>query len=554
MAEQRYRVIDRLESGGMAEVFRGEAVSVQGFKKMVAIKRVLPHLVQNKNFIAMFLDEARLGARLNHANIVSVFDIGAADNTYFIVMEYIDGANLKALVEALRRKNIQFPLKDAIYICMEACRGLSYAHELTDDDGRSLGLVHRDISPPNIMISRRGEVKVTDFGLAKATTQLEKTDPGIVKGKFGYLSPEAAFGRPVDARADVFAVGIVLWELLAGRRLFQGETDYETVKLVQQAVIPSLQDSRPDLDPQFEEIVKRALALDLNTRYQTAGELADALAGYLFSHQMKVTPYDIAHLVKTHTVERPKPRRAAPEPSVIDRLIKEELLAFTSLEDMSDPLNPGTRGDGGKIIDFSHYENPSDWFRDDAEVAAAIEAHGESAGFDSIAPPPGLDTQLTDTRAAFTSEEAELATGPEDTDATVMMDRDATTGIPVAMMDNAPAFTSEAPTQNRVPVAVSVKPLTKKKEAKKKPPATPSSKEPTKVDAAVVESKPAVQPPSAPDRRVPVKAVAAETANSADTTSRNTTARASGRLVATTLVVAILAAAGWFILKHYGLV
>ena len=218
MAEQRYRVIDRLEAGGMAEVFRGEALSVQGFKKQVAIKRVLPHLAQNKSFIRMFLDEARLGARLNHANIVTVFDIGAADNTYFIVMEFVDGANLKHVLETLKKLGKRPGIKELLYIGLEICKGLSHAHSLRDDNGNSLNIVHRDISPPNILITRGGEVKVTDFGLAKATTQLEKTDPGVVKGKFSYLSPEAAMGKEVDARADVFAVGILLWEAMAGRR------------------------------------------------------------------------------------------------------------------------------------------------------------------------------------------------------------------------------------------------------------------------------------------------------------------------------------------------
>ncbi|MDH3728994.1 MAG: serine/threonine protein kinase, partial [Myxococcales bacterium] len=184
MTDQRYRLIEKLEAGGMAEVFLAEATSVQGFKKRVAIKRVLPHLASHTNFIGMFLDEARLGARLSHANIVSVFDIGSADNSYFIVMEFVDGTNLKKIMETLRLKREPFPLKDVIHIAMEACRGLSYAHELRDDEGNPLELVHRDVSPPNILISRRGEVKVTDFGLAKARTQLERTDPGVVKGKF----------------------------------------------------------------------------------------------------------------------------------------------------------------------------------------------------------------------------------------------------------------------------------------------------------------------------------------------------------------------------------
>ncbi|HKO91967.1 MAG TPA: serine/threonine-protein kinase [Polyangiaceae bacterium] len=255
MAEQRYRVIDRLEAGGMAEVFRGEALSVQGFKKQVAIKRVLPHLAQNKSFIRMFLDEARLGARLNHANIVTVFDIGAADNTYFIVMEFVDGANLKHVLETMKKTGQRPGMKELLYIGLEICKGLSHAHSLRDDNGTLLNIVHRDISPPNILITRGGEVKVTDFGLAKATTQLEKTDPGVVKGKFSYLSPEAAMGKEVDARADVFAVGILLWEAMAGRRLFLGESDYETVKRVQRAEVPSLRGVNSEVDEDLDKLL-----------------------------------------------------------------------------------------------------------------------------------------------------------------------------------------------------------------------------------------------------------------------------------------------------------
>ena len=384
MAEQRYRVIERLEAGGMAEVFLGESQGAQGFKKRVAIKRVLPHLAQNKRFMSMFLDEARLGARLNHANIVTVFDIGAADNTYFIVMEFVDGANLKAIIEILRRQGKALPVKAAIYIIMEACRGLSFAHDLTDDDGVPLNIVHRDISPPNIMITKRGEVKVTDFGLAKASTQLEKTDPGVVKGKFSYLSPEAALGKEVDARADVFALGIVLWEMVSGRRLFLGESDYETVKSVARAKIPSLVGEIADVDSEFEKILHTSLARDPDERYPSARDFADALAGYLFSHQMKVTSYDIANVVSAIVVERDKMKAAAKaaEPSAIDRLIQEELLRFTSLDDLSDPLNNGSSPlspedvEGAKPLDLGTFENPSEWFSEDADVNNAVEKAG----------------------------------------------------------------------------------------------------------------------------------------------------------------------------------
>ncbi len=375
--EQRYRVIERLEAGGMAEVFRGEATSMKGFRKKVAIKRVLPHLAQNEKFMAMFLDEARLGARLNHANIVSVFDIGVANDTYFIVLEYVDGPNLKRLGEALRKQGQRIGLAEAIYICMEACRGLNYAHELLDEEGQPLSIVHRDISPPNIMLSRRGETKLTDFGLAKAATQLERTDPGVVKGKFSYLSPEAASGEEVDARADIFGLGIVLWELLAGRRLFLGSSDYQTVRLVQQAAVPDLMPLHPEVDGDFQTILLQALTRDRNERYATAREFGDALAGYLFSHQLKVTSYDIANLIKTYVLnDRPS---TAPHRSPINRLIQEELERFTSIEDESiesgaEPLSPrelvlssAMRGSG--------FEHPGTWFEDDFEVASALDTY-----------------------------------------------------------------------------------------------------------------------------------------------------------------------------------
>ncbi|MFT5352938.1 MAG: serine/threonine protein kinase [Polyangiales bacterium] len=379
MTEQRYRVIKRLEAGGMAEVFVGEAQSVQGFKKRVAIKRVLPHLAENKNFIGMFLDEARLGARLSHANIVSVFDIGAADGTFFIVMEFIDGCNLKKIMEVLRQLGRSFPVKEAIYLCMEACRGLSYAHELLDEDGNEMDLVHRDVSPPNILISKRGETKVTDFGLAKATTQLEKTDPGVVKGKFSYLSPEAAEGKPVDARADVFALAIVLWEMLAGRRLFLGETDYQTVKLVQEANVPSISRIRPEVDADFEAVLAKGLSRDPDERFQSARDFGDALAGYLFGHQMKVTSYDIANLVKA-TLEADTGATAptsSKQQSIIDKLIKEELFRFTSLDDIDEvdlgkEASPASKSDGAMPLDAGLFENPADWFSGDDEVHGAL--------------------------------------------------------------------------------------------------------------------------------------------------------------------------------------
>ncbi|HET8939562.1 MAG TPA: serine/threonine-protein kinase [Polyangiales bacterium] len=411
MADQRYRVIKRLEAGGMAEVYLGEASSLEGFKKRVAIKRVLPHLAQNENFIQMFLDEARLSARLSHANIVSVFDISARDDTYFLIMEFVDGANLKRILESLQRRGQRFPLPEAIYVCAEACRGLSYAHELHDEHGHPIGIVHRDISPPNIMITKQGEIKVADFGLAKAGTQLSQTDPGVVKGKFSYLSPEAAAGREVDARADIFSLGIVLWEMLAGRRLFLGETDYATVKLIQQANIPRLAPLNNSVDETFEELLLKALTRAPEDRYPSAQAFGDALTGYLFARQLKVTHYDIATLVNTAISEDAPSSKN--ESSLIDRLIQEELDGSIALRNehlravaANAQHHEGDLEDPASWFDHAETEMPALLSQRPAQTPSQMRWHERGVEYEPTGkfdtPPAGDDdiTSVAATRAA----------------------------------------------------------------------------------------------------------------------------------------------------------
>src|SRR4051795_9602155 len=335
MADSRYRITERIAAGGMAEVFKGVAESLQGFKKSIAIKRILPALTQNKKFVAMFLDEARLSLQLQHANIVQVFDIGHSDDTYFIVMEYVDGVDLKLLLEWRRRINRRIPIAHTLYLVMEICKGLSYAHELLNPEtGKPLGIVHRDISPPNVLISKQGEIKVVDFGLAKATSQIETTDPGVVKGKMSYLSPEAARGEEVDNRADIFAVGILLYELLTGKRLFYGETDYQTVELVRNAKIPPLKAQNPQVEPELEDMVRKALARRASDRYASATDLQDALAHYSYSRGLKVISRDIAELVRQCLEDRRmQSNEGKPKTSIIDHLLQDELAKFTSVDD-----------------------------------------------------------------------------------------------------------------------------------------------------------------------------------------------------------------------------
>ena len=338
--QQRYRVVEKLESGGMAEVFLAESEGLQGFRKQVAIKRVLPHLSEKKKFISMFLDEARLSAQLSHSNCVQVFDIGVGDNAYFIVMEYVDGANLKAVAEWLKKSGQAFPVPAACYLAIEICKGLVYAHELKDPNtGVAMNIVHRDMSPPNVLLTKHGEVKIVDFGLAKANSQLEKSEPGIIKGKFSYLSPEAAMGQEVDGRTDIFAVGIILWELLAGQRLFLGDTDFQTVKKVQQAQIPPISNINRNVPPELEKIINRALARDPAQRYGNARDLARELTNFLFHYGQAVSAFDVAQLVISAMKERAKKKPV--QGSIIDKLIEEALLEFTSLGD-------DDKGGGGK--------------------------------------------------------------------------------------------------------------------------------------------------------------------------------------------------------------
>jgi eukaryotic-like serine/threonine-protein kinase len=360
--QQRYRVLEKIASGGMAEVFRAESAGLEGFKKTVAIKRVLPHLSEKKQFIGMFLDEARLSAHLSHSNCVQVFDIGVGDDTYFIVMEFVDGADLKAIIEHRKQVGQPFPTEEACLICVRICEGLAYAHELNDGKGHGIGIVHRDMSPPNVLITRYGEVKIVDFGLAKANSQLEKSEPGIIKGKFSYLSPEAALGQPIDARTDIFAVGIILWEMLAGRRLFMGETDLETVRQVQQARVPALRDINPNVPAQLDQVLAKALARDPAMRYQSARELGADLNRMMFSLGQAVSSFDIAQLVSPVVADREaqKQRKLRGKDSIIGTLIEEALFEFTSL-DGGEKTEGSVSTTGMSPLNLGSFAGAQDW-------------------------------------------------------------------------------------------------------------------------------------------------------------------------------------------------
>jgi len=287
----KYTLIRRLATGGMAELFLAIQKSVAGFEKLLVIKRILPSMNQDGAFIEMLLHEARIAATLSHPNIVQIFDVGQADGQYFIAMEHVHGEDLRSIVRQMKKKGVlEFPLEHALAIVLGMCAGLAYAHDKRDLDGTHLGIVHRDISPQNIVVTFTGDVKIVDFGIAKSDTRVgEQTKSGKLKGKVPYMSPEQARGEPLDARSDLFAAGTMLFELTTGKRLFKGQSEYETLKLICDRDYPRPSDIHPDYPPGLEAIVMRALAKDPTDRYQTAREMQADLEAFVRQHQIAVS-------------------------------------------------------------------------------------------------------------------------------------------------------------------------------------------------------------------------------------------------------------------------
>ena len=275
----KYRLTQKIGSGGMAEVFRATGEGPEGFERAFVVKRILPRLSDAPEFVGMFVDEAKISARLLHPNIVQVFEFAYQDGGYYIVMEPVDGVDMGFLLRKLERRGAMAPAAFVAEVGRQACRGLGFAHGLTSADGKPYGIVHRDVTPPNIMVAWNGEVKILDFGIARAVQELRtnQTDAGTVKGKMSYIAPELLQGQPADARSDLFSLGVVLHELLSGRRLFVGENDLETLKLVSEMPVPRPSTRNPEVKPPLDEVILRALARDPAKRYQSADEMSQDL-------------------------------------------------------------------------------------------------------------------------------------------------------------------------------------------------------------------------------------------------------------------------------------
>jgi serine/threonine protein kinase len=294
-----YILLEKLAAGGMAEVYLAKKVGASGVQKFVAIKRILQQFSDSKDFIAMFKDEAKIAINLSHSNVVSIYDFGVEDEQFYIVMEFVEGRNLRQILNRMKRVDQYFSVSQVAHIIKQVAAGLDHAHRCIDPTtGKPLNIIHRDMSPQNVMLGFEGEPKVVDFGIAKAAHQIEATRAGTLKGKFGYMSPEQVEGHSVDSRTDIFALGIMTWEMLANQRLFLANSEINTLRKIRECDVPSLRKINPNIPAELDQIVQKSLKKEKLERYQTAGDMHRDLQGFLSRFDPDFSVQDLSSFVK----------------------------------------------------------------------------------------------------------------------------------------------------------------------------------------------------------------------------------------------------------------
>ncbi len=326
----RYELLKKIASGGMGQVFLARTAQ-QGFSKLVVIKRILPHLVEDEEFITMFFDEAGIAARLNHPNLVQIFDLGEAGGSHYLAMEYVAGDDIRRVEKAARKQGRSLPLGVICRIVADAAAGLDYAHKATDPQGRPLKLVHRDVSPQNVLVGFDGGVKLIDFGVARAAGRAQHTATGILKGKYPYMSPEQIAGESYDHRSDQFALGTVMWELLTGKRLFKGDSDLVTMRLVRECQVTPPSRVNASLPPGLDAVVLKALSPVPAQRFSDCGELRMALEEFAVHERLPSTPAHLAAFMRELYADR---IAAETDTSSLD-----ELSGASAFDEKSQPSN-----------------------------------------------------------------------------------------------------------------------------------------------------------------------------------------------------------------------
>ncbi len=299
----RYVLFDRIGRGGMAEIYLARGTTQMGAARLAVVKLVLNRFANDPAFGSMLISEARLAARLSNANVVQTFDLGREEGRLYIAMEYVEGFDLTQLLKKLRERKLAMPAEFGFFVVMEMLRGLDYAHRCTDDSGAQLGIVHRDVSPSNVLVSLEGEVKLCDFGIARAVSDLSELPEGALEGKAAYMSPEHARGEKVDARADVFSATTILWEILSGRRMYKAQEGRDVLAVAKSGDVPPLPDrGLPDY-PRLSSIVAKGLARDRSDRYPSAGALLDDLEDYVVKNRITASPMRFGAWLTDHFEE-----------------------------------------------------------------------------------------------------------------------------------------------------------------------------------------------------------------------------------------------------------
>jgi serine/threonine protein kinase len=309
----KYYLVDKIAVGGMAEIFKARTFGHGGFENLFVVKRILAHMSDNEQFVQMFLDEARVTALLQHANVVRVWEFGKIASNYFLAMDCVEGKDSKLILRKLFERRKMLPREFAVYIAMEAAKGLDYAHKKSTNAGQALHIVHRDVSPSNILVSYAGEVKVADFGIVQASTVVETQTKGTLKGKIEYMSPEQALGQDLDRRSDIFSLGIVLWEMLTGRRAFKTDNEVKTLDKVRNVEIERAAVVNPAVPARLSDIVARCMEKDPADRYQDARELHSDLLSFLYPATPDVVQQSLAHFMQELFAEEIATERARVE-------------------------------------------------------------------------------------------------------------------------------------------------------------------------------------------------------------------------------------------------
>jgi len=350
MARGRYHVVSKIAQGGMAEIFLALQKGEQGFQKPVVLKKILPSLAADPRFVRMFVDEAHIASTLNHSNLVQVLDLGKSGNQYFLVLEFVDGWSLEQIRRRAQAAKLKLSVPLALYIVGALCRGLAYVHT-RERNGKPLDIVHRDVTPQNVLISQHGEVKLADFGIAKAVDKTEKSSTGIIKGKFAYMSPEQSQAKPIDGRSDLFSVGTLLYLLTTGRKPFDGPTDSDVIMAVRRAKPDKPSSIVRDLNPDVERLINRALRGDPAKRWQSAEQMADKIDAILVKLGQPSGPAPLMRWLETLSTrdgaKPPVPDAAATDPSIAVNLGSLDL----ELEDVAPTYVEVDRGTG---VDTQH--------------------------------------------------------------------------------------------------------------------------------------------------------------------------------------------------------